>query len=59
MSGMTIGGMLEADQRLRIYEVMMRKRKREARDAELLRQYELEYEEIADAEERREKNGKI
>ncbi len=40
MSGMTIGSMIEADRRLRTYELSMRMHKRLARDAEVGRRYE-------------------
>lgn len=43
MSGMAFGAMIEADQRLRQHEVFMRTRKRIARDAEVWRRYEEDY----------------
>jgi hypothetical protein len=43
MSGMTIGSMIEADRRLRTHELAMRTRKRIARDAEVWRRYEEDY----------------
>ncbi|KAI9687478.1 MAG: hypothetical protein M1822_002088 [Bathelium mastoideum] len=45
MSGMTIGSMIEADKRLRAYEVQVRRQHKMARDAEVWRQYEEEFEE--------------
>lgn len=44
MSGMALGSMIEADQRLRAHEVLVRQQKRIARDAEVWRRYETEYE---------------
>lgn len=40
MSGMTLGGMIEADRRLREYEGWVRKRKRVERDQEVWRRWE-------------------
>lgn len=45
MSGMTAGSMIEADRRLRLHEVEVRKAKKIARDAEVWRRYESEFEE--------------
>lgn len=44
MSGMTLGSMIEADRRLRQHEVEVRKAKKVARDAEVWRRYEMEFE---------------
>ena len=43
MSGMAIGSMIEADKRLRLHEVQMRRFKRTARDAEVWRRYEEDF----------------
>lgn len=43
MSGMTIGGMIEADRRLRAHELTVRYQKRIARDAEVWRRYEEDF----------------
>ena len=43
MSGMTIGSMIEADKRLRVHEVAMRKHKQLARDAAIWERYQQEY----------------
>lgn len=40
MSGMTLGGMIEADRRLREYEGVVRRRKRVERDQEVWRKWE-------------------
>jgi hypothetical protein len=45
MSGMTVGSMIEADNRLRAYEASMRRSKRIARDAEIWRRFENDFEE--------------
>ncbi|KAF2639033.1 hypothetical protein P280DRAFT_499800 [Massarina eburnea CBS 473.64] len=45
MSGMILGGMIEADNRIRAYEHMIRHQKRLARDMEVWRRYEAEFEE--------------
>ncbi|KAI9714778.1 MAG: hypothetical protein M1820_000067 [Bogoriella megaspora] len=45
MSGMVIGSMIEADHRLRAYEVQVRRRKRMMKDAETWRRFEEEFEE--------------
>ncbi|KAF2238703.1 hypothetical protein EV356DRAFT_269121 [Viridothelium virens] len=45
MSGMTVGSMIEADKRLRAYEVEVRRQKKLARDAQMWRRYEQDYEE--------------
>lgn len=44
MSGMVIGSMIEADNRLRAHEIQVRKAKKLARDAEVWRRYEMEFE---------------
>lgn len=44
MSGMIFGGMIEADRRMRVYEHQMRHQKRMARDMEIWRRYEEDYE---------------
>jgi len=44
MSGMTFGGMVEADRRLRAHEVFMRHNNRLKRDAAVWRAYEAEFE---------------
>ncbi|KAK4981970.1 hypothetical protein LTR66_009569 [Elasticomyces elasticus] len=44
MSGMTLGSMIEADRRLRAHEVMVRRHRRIARDAEVWRRYEQDFE---------------
>ena len=44
MSGMILGGMLEADSRIRAYEHMIRHQKRLARDMEVWRRYEEDFE---------------
>ena len=43
MSGMTIGGCLEADRRVRDYERSYRHRRKLQRDAEVWRRYEQQY----------------
>lgn len=43
MSGMAAGSMIEADKRLRLHEVQMRRYKRTARDAEVWRRYEEDF----------------
>lgn len=43
MSGMTLGSMIEADQRLRAHEMHMRHQKKLQRDAEVWRRYEADY----------------
>ncbi|KAG8630053.1 hypothetical protein KVT40_001672 [Elsinoe batatas] len=43
MSSMTFGSIIEADQRLRQHEVLVRQQKKIARDAEVWRRYETEY----------------
>lgn len=40
MSGMTLGGMVEADRRVREYEGVVRRRKRVERDQEVWRRWE-------------------
>ncbi|MCJ1292981.1 hypothetical protein MMC34_004534 [Xylographa carneopallida] len=40
MSGMTLGGMVEADRRLREYEALVRRRRRVERDEAVWRRYE-------------------
>ncbi|KAF1957361.1 hypothetical protein CC80DRAFT_42752 [Byssothecium circinans] len=44
MSGMILGGMLEADDRIRKYEHMIRHQKRLAKDMEVWRRYEEDFE---------------
>ena len=44
MSGMTVGSMIEADRRLREYEVTVRRNKKLARDAAVWERYEGLYE---------------
>lgn len=44
MSGMILGSMIEADKRMVAYEHMVRHQKRLARDMEVWRRYEDEYE---------------
>lgn len=44
MSGMTVGSMIEADRRLREYEVTVRRNKKLARDAAVWDRYEGLYE---------------
>ncbi|KAK5146643.1 hypothetical protein BJ546DRAFT_1002533 [Cryomyces antarcticus] len=44
MSGMTFGSMVEADRRLRAHEVRVRRDKKIARDAEVWKRYERDYE---------------
>jgi hypothetical protein len=44
MSGMIVGSMIEADKRMIAYEHRMRHHKRMARDMELWRQYEEDFE---------------
>ncbi|KAF2095238.1 hypothetical protein NA57DRAFT_79727 [Rhizodiscina lignyota] len=44
MSGMCIGSMIEADQRLRLYETQVRRQKRLQRDAAVWQRYEAEFE---------------
>lgn len=43
MSGMTAGAIIDADRRLIAHEKMMRNRKKVARDAEVWRRYEEDY----------------
>lgn len=43
MSGMAGGSMIEADKRLRLHEVQMRRHKRTVRDAEVWRRYEEDF----------------
>ena len=43
MSGMALGSMIEADKRLRLHEVQMRRYKRTTRDAEVWRRYEEDF----------------
>lgn len=47
MSSMTLGSMIEADQRLRAHEVLVRRNKKIARDAEVWRRYEENYIDMA------------
>lgn len=44
MSGMTFGSIIEADRRLRIHGAWQRQQKKVARDAEVWRRYEEDYE---------------
>ena len=44
MSGMTVGSMIEADRRLREFEVTVRRNKKLARDAAVWERYERLYE---------------
>jgi hypothetical protein len=44
MSGMTVGGMVEADKRLRAHEAFMRHNNRLKRDAAVWRAYEADFE---------------
>lgn len=48
MSGMTAGAIIDADRRLIAHEKMMRNRKKVARDAEVWRMYEQDYQELLD-----------
>ncbi|RMY81418.1 hypothetical protein D0862_12358 [Hortaea werneckii] len=48
MSGMTLGSMIEADQRLRRHELLIRNQKKLHRDAEVWRRYEAEIEKSAE-----------
>jgi len=43
MSGMTLGSMIEADRRLRAHEIVVRQQKKVARDAEVWRRYEQDF----------------
>lgn len=45
MSGMILGGYLEADKRFQVYQLQMRHERRLARDMAVWRRYEREYEE--------------
>lgn len=56
MSGMTVGSMIEADRRLRAYEVTVRRNKKLARDAAVWERYEGLYEQNV-ADPRRGGNG--
>lgn len=49
MSGMTLGSIIEADQRLRDHGAWQRRQKKVARDAEVWRRYEQEYEQVVQA----------
>lgn len=49
MSGMTVGSILEADRRLRDHGAMQRRVKKSARDAEVWRRYEEDFEQVANA----------
>lgn len=44
MSGMTLGSMVEADKRLRAHEVQVRRQRKLAKDAEVWRWYEEDFE---------------
>jgi len=43
MSGMTTGSMIEADRRLRAHEVMVRRQRVVARDAQVWKRYESDF----------------
>ncbi|MCJ1439138.1 hypothetical protein MMC27_008529 [Xylographa pallens] len=58
MSGMTLGGMVEADRRLRAYEGAVRQRKRVERDEAVWRRYETLLEEEAVAKRAGGRGGK-
>ncbi|KAM0719268.1 hypothetical protein Q7P37_005173 [Cladosporium fusiforme] len=47
MSGMTFGSILEADQRLRDHGAWQRRQKKVARDSEVWRRYEADYDQAA------------
>lgn len=47
MSGMAVGSMIEADRRMLAYERKIRAEKRIARDAEVWKRYEMDFEESA------------
>jgi len=55
MSGMTTGSMIEADRRLRAHEVMVRRQRVVARDAQVWKRYESDFLEKA-ADDRIEKS---
>ncbi|KAI5365488.1 Putative respiratory complex factor Rcf3 [Septoria linicola] len=48
MSGMTAGAIIDADRRLIAHEQLMRNRKKVARDAEVWRRYEEDYQQLLD-----------
>ncbi|KAM3417664.1 hypothetical protein BST61_g5900 [Cercospora zeina] len=48
MSGMTAGAIIDADRRLIAHEAMVRNRKKIARDAEVWRSYEEDYQQLLD-----------
>lgn len=56
MSGMTLGGMVEADRRLRTYELRMMRERRIARDREAWQSYEDGFEEEVEARRRARKS---
>lgn len=55
MSGMILGGCLEADKRLREYEMKVRVRKRLGMDQQAWEHYEAEFAEMRAREERQER----
>ena len=57
MSGMTLGGMVEADRRLRTYELWMRRERKMIRDREAWTRYEQGFEEEIEARRRARKNA--
>ena len=57
MSGMTAGSIIEADQRLRDHGAWQRRAKKVARDAEVWRRYEQEYEQVVQAKVAEEQQG--
>ena len=59
MSGMIMGGCLEADKRLREFEAKVRVRKRLGMDQHAWEQYELEFAEMRAREEPAEKAGEV
>ncbi|MCJ1393805.1 hypothetical protein MMC18_006681 [Xylographa bjoerkii] len=58
MAGMTLGGMVEADRRLREYERVVRRRKKSERDEAVWRRYEALLEEEAVARRAKERGPK-
>lgn len=55
MSGMTLGSIIEADQRLIAHGKLMRLRKKEIRDAEVWKRYEEDYQIARPSSEKQEK----
>ena len=53
MSGMTLGGMIEADRRIREYEFMMRRMKKQRADEDVWKKWEGLVEEERKTRERR------